>query len=771
MILEKQKESNVLESGEISDSIAMSLDLDSAQILMQMLSKNLYSDGIGSTVRECASNALDSHRRVGTKDPIIVSFGTNIQGNYEFAVEDFGIGLDADDVKNIISKYGKSTKRNSSTELGMMGLGFKAPLAYSSSFYFICRKDGMERKYMMYEGEDGNTIDLMYESETDQKNGVKVIVPVKYKDHSDFYHKIQEQLAYFENVYFDCGTIINNDFKITRTEHFQHSPLSKDPMLHLCLDNVYYPIDFVKLGISSIAAPIGLRFSLSDGIFPTPNREAIRYTKESIDKIKEKLEKTADFLVNKFNEGIEDSDDIIKIFAYFGSHQHYLNNYIPNVAINISSLKSHSKINFASPKMNNVELLDLKRIYHEKQYILWEYHKTYQYNGHRFYHLKKSWEYQFNNIEHITTERHYLHSEEITKLQKDYIRDIKTHGNMFFVKKYRQMPLGKLKGASTSAHDNYITILQLYNYPRKEWRARIKEFQYIISTFVSGFNDFDKFEVPEKWVQDRENAKKLAKASLTKNPRKKKLEGEVNGKVARRPEKYMSNGKTYVLENISIQMKDAHKDKKVTVICKTDDERLDQYFKTVRNNRVRFVVFSERELKRLKDIDLHNWITLDNFVEGKHRIFRRAVTAYLIDKLKDQHPKVFQQKMLLEGVSTSLYEQLVKLDDYLDKNYCEAEIKLFDDMVLLAEEKKLFDYKIYDVYQEVKFILEKLPFLQYFFSLITHYHDGEKVNQMMTHIKDLCKYHKCRLDWQNYKLTINEEPIKELKEEELEVII
>jgi len=100
----------------------MSLDLDSAQILMQMLSKNLYSDSIGSTIRECASNALDSHRRAGVDKPIIVSFKSNASNNYEFSVEDFGIGLDADDVKNIISKYGKSTKRNSANELGMMGL-------------------------------------------------------------------------------------------------------------------------------------------------------------------------------------------------------------------------------------------------------------------------------------------------------------------------------------------------------------------------------------------------------------------------------------------------------------------------------------------------------------------------------------------------------------------------------------------------------------------------------------------------------------------------
>ena len=120
MILEKQTESLIEQEGNSQESIGMSLDLDSAQVLMQMLSKNLYSDSIGSTIRECASNALDSHRRCGTDKPIIVGFKEN-DGQYEFYVEDFGTGLDADDVRNIISKYGKSTKRNSTTELGMMG--------------------------------------------------------------------------------------------------------------------------------------------------------------------------------------------------------------------------------------------------------------------------------------------------------------------------------------------------------------------------------------------------------------------------------------------------------------------------------------------------------------------------------------------------------------------------------------------------------------------------------------------------------------------------
>src|SRR6187399_1138353 len=189
-----QKQSTVIQEGQSQGSIGMSLDSESAQMLMQMLSKNLYSDAIGSAVRECASNALDSHRRAGVTDPIIVSLKINNENNYEFSVEDFGTGLDADDVENIISKYGKSTKRESNVELGMMGLGFKAPLAYTSSFYFVCRKNGKERKYMMDEGEEINTIDLLYETDTPERNGVKIIIPVKYDDRLNFYNKIRNQL-------------------------------------------------------------------------------------------------------------------------------------------------------------------------------------------------------------------------------------------------------------------------------------------------------------------------------------------------------------------------------------------------------------------------------------------------------------------------------------------------------------------------------------------------------------------------------------------------
>ena len=122
MILEKQKENLELTDGEIHESFATVIDFDSADFLKQMLSK-FYSDGIGSLIRETASNALDSHRSVGTKDPIIVSLAQGKDGNYEFSVEDFGLGIGADTVENVIKKYGKSTKRKESNQLGAFGLG------------------------------------------------------------------------------------------------------------------------------------------------------------------------------------------------------------------------------------------------------------------------------------------------------------------------------------------------------------------------------------------------------------------------------------------------------------------------------------------------------------------------------------------------------------------------------------------------------------------------------------------------------------------------
>ena len=764
MILEKQAQALVLQEGEeTQESIGMSLDLDSAQILMQMLSKNLYSDAIGSAVRECASNALDSHRRAGTKDPIIVSFGINNSNNYEFSVEDFGIGLDADDVKNIISKYGKSTKRNSANELGMMGLGFKAPLAYSSSFYFVARKNGVERKYMMYEGEEVNSIDLLYETPTEERNGVKVIIPVQSRDKFSFIEKIRQQLAYFEDVFFNMNDF-NNNFVIHRHEHFQFSELASDSQLHICLDNVYYPIDFNKINISPIHFPVALRFGLSDGIFPTPNRESIRYTQEVKTVILDKITKVADFFVQKYNESISETEDVLKIFEFYGSDERKIT--FGKSSWDIHPLSKLSNLKLKKPVYKHCDKFDFLKLYRLKDNLYSQYQIQHSISGGRLYTEKDNrWS---NNLQwqhvHSTWSKQiiYSFSDKISGMKKDYLRYL--HGrrdSVKIVKKNRPFFLGKLKNVGNGHFDNYINIIRLDNYPKSEWRSIIVEFQKVLAQLEQNFINLDKLVVPDSFIQMKKK-ERASKKVVAPKVKRNKLAGEIAVKEVIALERTVY-GKTSKLSPAIIDLSKAHKKPYLTVYGKQEDASLMDNWFTVFPKTVKFVVVSERELKLLKDIKIRNWIKMEDFVKGEHIVFRRAATAYLIKQLISKHSSAFLHVEALSKISTDLSNKLSELKHYSANNYLAGDSRLYEEIDRIAKEANMFDNSIYSTYIEMeKFLNENV----YINNLLKHVSRYEGINhEMKDMLCDLMKYHRRRLNWQNYKVVLNEEIIEVPTEE------
>ena len=767
MILEKQKEAMVFADGEINESIGMSLDLDSAQILMQMLSKNLYSDSIGSTIRECASNALDSHRRAGVEDPIVVSFKLDDNNNYVFSVEDFGIGLDADDVKNIISKYGKSTKRNSNTELGMMGLGFKAPLAYTSSFYFICRKDGIERKYMMYEGEDTNTIDLLYEKTTEERNGVKVIVPIKWSDRNDFYTKIQEQLAYFDSVYFDVsagGYTIDNNFTIYRSEHFQYSEMSKDNYLHICLDNVYYPLDFNKLGISQLEFPVALRFSLTDGIFPTPNREAIRYTQEAKDIILKRLKELSNFFVEKYNNSMKNCITFDQVIEFYTSKVRSVE-IVPKKSLNVGYLSIFSDVVVNEPKMEGVKHLNLKNLVDNSEYILNEYAVKFILNRGKFKEVKSTtWESNAtrNNVKNGNT---YLYSSRISELKKAYLRtylQTSNYTNHYFVNKIGSFSLFNKNGSIYSKslkHDNYYQLLGLSKIKKEHWREAIVEFQSIVNSIISSFNNLDDVVVPESFIQSRK------KANIKKNgvTRREKMAGDIIVKSAKPLERYV-DGKNCKFVSDTWSLKEIEKKKTLVVYGHHDDSlKLDKLY-AITNGKINITIISlsTREIKVLEEIELNNVMSYSKFMEGKTKPFKRIVTAYLINNLINENTSVFRKIGSLKNASTELLDKCKLLEEYRNQNYINGSNEIYKSMIELAEENNLFDYSIYHEYIQMKKTLEKLYFLNAILGSVSNYYQYVSPGVERS-IIDLMKYHKFKVNLENYSSSkIDEEKLEEV---------
>lgn len=772
MILEKQKESVVLQDGEqTQESIGMSLDLDSAQILMQMLSKNLYSDSIGSTVRECASNALDSHRRAGTKDPIIVSLSYVPNGGYEFSVEDFGIGLDADDVKNIISKYGKSTKRNSANELGMMGLGFKAPLAYCSSFYFVARKNGVERKYMMYEGEDVNTIDLLYEAPTSERNGVKVIVPIGLGDRYSFEKKIKEQLAYFEDVYFNVDGIDNN-FYIMRNDHFQFSELASSSYLHMCLDNVYYSLDFQKLGIDAITLPVALRFGLSDSIFPTPNREAIRYTQEAKTAILNKIKDLANYFVEKYNETVGETEDAMEIMNFYGSGDRKIK--FGTASWNIHPISKHATTKFIDPKFKGVDKISFGNLWKNKDVIFDEYKKKFTLSGGRMY-TERDTRWNTLNWYNVSSNdrKFYIYSEKISGIKKDYLRHIhKSAYNVFIVKKERTTRLGKFKDVGSGHFDNYMNLLRLDKHPKSEWRSIIQQYQTVIASFTKNFVNLDELVVPQQFIDSR----KRSNVSITNGvagpkARRVKLAGEVVGKIVTSLERWV-DGKNSKLVSTPIQLADAHKKPFLTIYGGQQHAALmDKWFPVFHSNKVRMVVFSERELKVLKDVKIRNWISMEDFLEGEHIVFRRAATAYVIKKLIEANASTFDAREQLKAVSTQLSDDLITLNNYTLRYRLGGSDDLYTEIVAIAEEKGLFDTSIYSTYVNTKNFLEKNKYVNVFLTHTVRRYSGTMSDETMELLTDLLKYHRQRINWQNYNVKLNEEVLEVPTEETIAELV
>ena len=766
MILEKQTEAHILQEGETQETVKMSLDLDSAQVLMQMLSKNLYSDAIGSTIRECASNALDSHRRAGSDRPIIVSFKRNNKADtYEFAVEDFGIGLDADDVKNIISKYGKSTKRDSNTELGMMGLGFKAPLAYASSFYFIARKNGIERKYMMYEGEDTNSIDLLYEKPTDQPNGVKIIVPVAYYDRHNFTSKIKEQLAYFESVYFDVdpnvGYQVSNDFTIHRAEHYQYSSLALNNDMHLCLDNVSYPIDWEKLGIDRIHLKIALRFSLSDGLFPTPNREAIRYTQEAKKTILAKIEKVADFFMEKYNENITNNDNIHSILEFYNGHSNYIDGSLlgQKDKVDVKDLLKRSDIPYGKPNLSGAPTLDIKRLAEKcKDYFLAEYQLKFRYNNSRFNNAKGYWttnlrpqdftDYHGGNI--------YYFSDRLTKTKQDYMRHVlgDSHKSHLFVKKEKAF---KLRSGNQIDYHTYYSLLNLERYPKSKWRTLINELKYVISLYEKEMIDCDAIQIPQDWIdaQKAKRMKVLAKPVTVNGVKKVRMKGEFSGKVGSEMELNLPDQHCKFVPT-TFKMEEIHKEKKLHVYGKDADKKtMDKYW-SVFNQHAVFVIVAQTTYDNLQKADLHNWITIDKFMEGKNRPFRTMATELLVHKLIQDKKYTFDRINLVSHVSKDLGDKLYALQDYHKKN-----VKTYADnttkniIIEHALENNLFDQEIYTIYKQVNEIFEKLPFLNDMLGMMGYTYSEDA--PVLKALVDLFKYHKHKVNLEHYTLKLTED--------------
>lgn len=170
------------------ETVKMSIDQNSIDTLMSNLT-NLYSDPVKAVVREYSANGIDSHLRAGQSLPVQITMPTD--RNSFFVVQDFGTGMSKEEIANVYSRYGLSTKSGSNDEIGGFGLGCKSALAIADRFDIVSVKDGVKVEAFIKKNKSGvGVVHFVSETPTSETSGVKVSIPVDANKISSFQNNI-----------------------------------------------------------------------------------------------------------------------------------------------------------------------------------------------------------------------------------------------------------------------------------------------------------------------------------------------------------------------------------------------------------------------------------------------------------------------------------------------------------------------------------------------------------------------------------------------------
>jgi hypothetical protein len=302
MIITKEKELDI--SGNLAgEDIRMTIDENAIEHLVGLLT-DLYSDPEKAIIREISCNAYDAHVAAGQKRPIEITLPSSL--NPIFQVQDWGIGLNADGFRNIYSKYGTSTKRQTNDQIGSLGLGCKSPLTYTNQFSVIGIKDGIKTNALIMRDESNfPVLKIVSEQEVDEPNGVTVTIVVNLGSHHGFMGFVEKANDFFS--FWEPGTVlINGVAPIRRDPVFSFNNIEvydiKDKCYisgrrrtrqhHVVMGNVAYPIEESKstldLSWNHIipSHEIVVRVPMGSVHF-TPSREGLHYTATTNKALKE----------------------------------------------------------------------------------------------------------------------------------------------------------------------------------------------------------------------------------------------------------------------------------------------------------------------------------------------------------------------------------------------------------------------------------------------------------------------------------------------------
>ena len=265
---------------------------DQAHII-SILRNRLYSDKIMAILREYGTNAWDAHVQAGIQDqPIRIILPSRFDPILK--IRDYGPGIAEKEIYNVYIQYGSSTKRNTNTAIGMLGIGCKSGFAYSDAFTVISYHAGIKKTYTAFiDSTNLGQMTKLAESPCGDATGIEIQIPAQNTDIEAFRTKAKELFQYF-----NPRPIINIDLPVRKyiatgtgwsiRERWLGGPVA-------IMGNIGYPIKCQRLNNVSEEIKSMLTSSI-DLFFPigalniAASREDLEYTDKTLRAIQTALE-------------------------------------------------------------------------------------------------------------------------------------------------------------------------------------------------------------------------------------------------------------------------------------------------------------------------------------------------------------------------------------------------------------------------------------------------------------------------------------------------
>lgn len=625
----EQQEIEESQSGDF-DTIQGGIESKNLGLALTMVSKNLYSNAIGSFIREITTNAYDANVDNNTVEPVDINIFRE-DDTYFITFTDRGKGLDPNTFETIYMNWFSSDKRGTNKKHGGWGLGSKSPFAYQDNFEIITRVNGFEYSYILVNKQPQPEATLIskepFVESSFTHNGTTIKIEINKEDLYTVNRECYNQLCYFENVYIKNEIhYYDNNFKLYESEHFilRNSSRPFGDAMHIVLGQVPYPIDWLKLDIPIVNIPVALKFQIGD-LDVTLSREAIDYSKDYvIDRIKEKIKIVKTDLIDRYKKQIVVDD----LFKYIEYKQNDI-----KVPLKIEDVELRIKNNKFPISLNPYENYIYFPFNNTGMFAIYEVIKL---SKGKHYKLKEKSSYEISSIYNDSYKCRYVH-ESTNYFDSMYLSSALLIKKRKLTKKiYKHY--ASLLGLTFEKSLNYNTTIGYKEGAFKEVKRFI---DYVDSCVKAKLLSYEG-SAPEDWIQEQKEKAKI---------KKEKIKGEITY--------YNADNNRF-----TVMLHTLYEDKKfVFFMSNKESAEKKHYYDFLYNlsnryflKQTSFIFLSDTSINKVSKIkNFHHANTLFKFKSYKKMFIHIKLSVLFTKHFDNVNPD------FLESVSTYYYNFYLKL--------------------------------------------------------------------------------------------------------------